>query len=132
MREFSNVLGGNVQHLIIGGAASGASLKQFLSECFRCPVYDGYGATECGSIASNQVWLLNHSLKYQYIFPDVKIKIVSVPEMGYSEFDVPYPRGEVYVKGPQLIDGYYKDQITTSLNFEDGWFKTGYRNLKTG
>lgn len=130
MAEFSTVLGDRIQHLIIGGASSSNSLKSFLLRCFKCPVYDGYGATECGSIASNNVSQLTHAfLTTQKLFPNVEVKLVSVPEMGYTTSDIPYPRGEVYVKTKQMITGYYKDDQTTSENFHDGWFKTGYESL---
>eukprot|EP01127_Copromyxa_protea_P002439 TRINITY_DN1232_c0_g1_i4.p1 TRINITY_DN1232_c0_g1~~TRINITY_DN1232_c0_g1_i4.p1 ORF type:complete len:931 (-),score=167.43 TRINITY_DN1232_c0_g1_i4:142-2934(-) len=114
MEDFSSILGGNIKHLIIGGAASGNDLKIFLEKCFKCPVYDGYGATECGSIASNNK-----------LFPNVKVRLESVPDMGYTTEDKPYPRGELFVSTPQMIEGYYKDSSTTEANFKQGWFRTG-------
>lgn len=35
-------------------------------------------------------------------------KLVSVPELGYTTEDKPYPRGELRVKTKRLITGYYK------------------------
>lgn len=47
-------------------------------------------------------------------------------ELGFTTSDLPYPRGHIYVKTPQMISGYYKNEEATKENFEDGYFKTGY------
>lgn len=52
-------------------------------------------------------------------------KLLSVPSMGYTLEDKPFPRGEILVKTPQMITGYYKDVKTTKENFVEGWFRTG-------
>eukprot|EP01128_Nolandella_sp_AFSM9_P002241 TRINITY_DN12624_c0_g1_i1.p1 TRINITY_DN12624_c0_g1~~TRINITY_DN12624_c0_g1_i1.p1 ORF type:complete len:387 (+),score=62.26 TRINITY_DN12624_c0_g1_i1:51-1211(+) len=114
LAEMKGVFGPELQHLIIGGAASSVRVKEFLKECFGCTIYDGYGTTEAGSIASNNV-----------LFPDVEAKLQSVPEMNYTLEDLPYPRGEILVKTKQMIVGYYKDEVNTKENFTDGWFRTG-------
>lgn len=55
MEDFSGFFGGQIQWLIVGGAASSPTIRKFLEKCFKCPVFDGYGATEAGSIATNNV-----------------------------------------------------------------------------
>lgn len=44
--------------------------------------------------------------------------------MGYFTTDQP-PRGELCVKTPYMISGYYKNQEETSEKFQDGFFCTG-------
>lgn len=44
--------------------------------------------------------------------------------MGYFSTDDP-PRGEICVKTPQMIDGYYKNPKETAERFVDGYFRTG-------
>ena len=39
------------------------------------------------------------------------IKLVDVPEMGYSADDKPFPRGELCVKAPNNITEYYKGVV---------------------
>lgn len=48
-------LGAKTHYLTIGGAASDPSLRTFLSRCFKCEIFYGYGTTEAGSIANNNV-----------------------------------------------------------------------------
>ena len=53
----------------------------------------------------------------------MQIKLVSVPEMGYYSAN---NCGEIRLKGPNMLSGYYKDEQINKESFdEDGFFKTG-------
>jgi len=57
---------------------------------------------------------------------NAEVCLLDVPDMEYLSTDLPYPRGELLVKGPSLFSGYYKNDEETAKAFtEDGWFKTG-------
>jgi long-chain acyl-CoA synthetase len=46
--------------------------------------------------------------------------------MDYLTTDKPNPRGEIWLRGPSVFAGYYKNASVTSESItEDGWFKTG-------
>ena len=53
-----------------------------------------------------------------------EFKLVDVPEMGYFTTDTP-PRGELCVKTPTMISGYYKNEHEMQEKFIDGYFRTG-------
>eukprot|EP00479_Gromia_sphaerica_P000883 TRINITY_DN11032_c0_g1_i1.p1 TRINITY_DN11032_c0_g1~~TRINITY_DN11032_c0_g1_i1.p1 ORF type:complete len:244 (-),score=45.18 TRINITY_DN11032_c0_g1_i1:72-803(-) len=58
--------------------------------------------------------------------PVNEIKLVSVHEMDYLITDSPEPRGEIWIRGPNIFGGYFKMPDKTSEAIEpDGWFKTG-------
>lgn len=63
-------------------------------------------------------------------FDQNEFKLVDVPEMKYTNKDVdeqgkPSPRGEIWVRGPNIIPGYYKQHEKTAETFIDGWLMSG-------
>lgn len=59
--------------------------------------------------------------------PSVEIKLLDVPEAGYLSTNNP-PQGEVLIRGPSVIKGYYKrDDLNNdpSIFAGDGWLRTG-------
>ena len=61
------------------------------------------------------------------VMPSVEIKLKDVPEAGYLSTNNP-PQGEVLIRGPSVIKGYYKrDDLNNDENIftKDGWLRTG-------
>ncbi|KAI8384984.1 uncharacterized protein BYT42DRAFT_564291 [Radiomyces spectabilis] len=123
--KVKQALGGNVRVMVTGSAPIGKDVMQFLRIAFCCDVREGYGATE--TTAATAVHFEN---EYQAghlgtPFSCNEIKLIDVPEMEYLSTD-PYPRGEICVRGPNVFQGYYKDEEKTREAIdEEGWFHTG-------
>eukprot|EP01129_Flabellula_baltica_P016886 TRINITY_DN9190_c0_g1_i1.p1 TRINITY_DN9190_c0_g1~~TRINITY_DN9190_c0_g1_i1.p1 ORF type:complete len:729 (+),score=164.84 TRINITY_DN9190_c0_g1_i1:52-2238(+) len=124
-KKAKKALGGNVRIILSGGAPLSAVTQNFISTVFDCPVLQGYGLTEtCAgcSISSpddSEVGQVGPPI------PSCEVKLVSVPDMNYTVQDKP-PKGEVWIRGPNVSRGYYKNPEKTAEDFtEDGWFKTG-------
>lgn len=111
--KWREALGGNIKIVVSGGAA----LQPRLARVFYAagiPILEGYGLTETSPvIAVNQ----RH-------FPNIKFGTVG-PVLENVEVKIDED-GEILMKGPSLMMGYYKDEEKTNeVIDENGWFHTG-------
>ncbi|CEI61873.1 Long-chain-fatty-acid--CoA ligase 1 [Fusarium venenatum] len=122
--KIREMTGGKIRFLFNGGSPISLSTKHFLSMVLA-PMFTGYGLTETcavGALGSPLEFTL-HSIGT--VPASAEIKLVSVPEFGYSA-DAETPQGEILIKGPAVMMGYYENEEETNKSFtEDGWFKTG-------
>ena len=108
--------GGNVKMIISGGAPIAQDMMDFFSG-LGIDVLNGYGITECAPIIA-----VNHN---NYI---VKGSVGPVLPIDDVRIDEPNEdgEGEIFVKGSNIMLGYYKDEEANAAAFsEDGYFKTG-------
>ncbi|MBQ3017185.1 MAG: AMP-binding protein [Clostridia bacterium] len=116
---FSSVraaFGGEVKMIISGGAPINAKILKFF-EGIGISTLNGYGITECAPIiAVNRSKNVVHGSVGNVI--DVDTVVIDSPnEAG---------EGEIWVKGPNVMLGYYKnEEATRDAITEDGYFKTG-------
>jgi long-chain acyl-CoA synthetase len=108
-----------------GGAAplSQDTLNQ-LKDLHGATINDVYGATENTAFASCMPWKGN--IKYGSVgvpIPNTDIKIVDL-ETGTKELEQGQ-EGEICIKGPQVMKGYYKKPEATAEAIKDGWFYLG-------
>ena len=116
LEKFSKLMPNRCKSITIGGAMVSPSVLNFMKRCFtRCTVYESYGITECGGVTSDN--FVENTLQY---------RLESVPEMGYTLQDKPFPRGELLTKTPQMFSGYINNQEETHAAItQDGFFRTG-------
>ena len=111
--KWREALGGNIEVIISGGA----SLQERLARVFNCariPIMEGYGLTETSPVIA-----VNHAE-----YPLMKFGTVG-PVLDNVEVKIAED-GEILMKGPSLMMGYYKDQEMTDQAIDkDGWFHTG-------
>ena len=123
-------LGGNVEFCLSASAPLSAKVKQLLKASFCCPVIEGYGQTE--GMGGQFVQDLNDAYLESVggPLPCNEFKLVDIPDMGYTHKDVDEqgrstPRGEIWMRGANIIPGYYKNDEKNLETFEDGWLKSG-------
>ena len=97
-------------HLIICG---GAHLSPEIAEEFELlgiQTLQGYGITECSPLISVNCNYANKVGSVGLPLPSLEVKIDD---------------GEVCVRGPSVMQGYYNDPEQTAAALSDGWFRTG-------
>lgn len=129
--KMKDVLGGRVQVLLSGSAPLAVPVKKFLKACFAAPFLEGYGQTE----GMGAEFLTHPDDPRTDIVggpvPMNEFKLIDVPEMNYFSTDKDEhgrhaPRGEILVRGSNIIPGYYKaDDKTTESIDADGWLHSG-------
>lgn len=115
----------------IFGISGGGALPESVDEFYRImniKVLEGYGLTELGPVISVRDY--KHPV-YNTVGPllkDVKFKIVNEEGKSLKTGD----KGELWVKTPQLMLGYFKrPELTEAAITPEGWFKTGDLVRKT-
>lgn len=104
-------LGGRIRHFSSGGAPLAPELAEFFWS-IGVPVYQGYGLTETSPIVSANLPSANKVGSVGRPIPHVQVKIAA--------------DGEILVKGPCVMQGYYRKPDQTSEVFTpDGWFCSG-------
>ena len=125
--KIHSVFGGKLKLIMNGGAPLTADLYEWLRVCSGAIVLQGYGLTETfGGICASLPNMTNlNELNVGSMGPEIEMRLVSVPEMGYS-VDDEYPSGEIQVRAPQNFSYYYKNEEQTHLAIDsDGFFSTG-------
>lgn len=102
--------------LFINGAAA---LDKEVEEGFNnlgIRIDQGYGLTETSPVISSAYGKYRRLGSVGQVFPSLEAKIVDANEQGV---------GEVVVKGPSVMLGYYNNEKATNEVIKDGWFYTG-------
>lgn len=108
--------GGKLHLFGIGGAPLSLRTEKFLLDA-GFPYYCAYGLTESSPLVTGASEEKRLGSVGQ-ILPTIETKI----EKSHPD----QKEGELYIKGPSIMQGYYKDPETTSeVLSDDGWLKTG-------
>ena len=94
---------GEVRYLTSGASPISPEVFEFLRICFSATVIEGYGMTETScTIALTRPGdpIMGH---VGPPLPCVELKLEDIPEMGYTNKDQPYPRGEVGAPACSLL-----------------------------
>lgn len=114
-RQLINEFGGKMRFIISGGAPLDKKVSMKFNE-MGIHVVQGYGLTETSPViaAENDYYVKPGSIGFP--MRSVLVDLVNKDENGI---------GELRVKGPNIMLGYYEDEEATNKVLKDGWFYTG-------
>ena len=114
-KQVINALGGELRFVISGGAPADSQISQGFND-LGIKTVQGYGLSETSPViaAENDKIMKNGSVGIPMI--NDTIEIVNKDENGI---------GEIRVKGPNIMLGYYEMTELTNEVLKDGWFYTG-------
>ena len=114
-KQIIDALGGKLRFIISGGAPADPLISKGFND-FGIKTVQGYGLTETSPViaAEDDKHMKNGSIGIT--MKNVELEIVNKDENGI---------GEIRVKGPNVMLGYYEMQEETNKVLKDGWFYTG-------
>jgi len=105
-----------------GGMALNQSIAHRWEQITGCPINEGYGLTE-----SSAGVIINHGQTCRRLGsvgkPMLGVEIKIVDKLGQSV--KVGDRGELHIKGPQVMQGYWQNTAATCAVLKDGWLATG-------
>ncbi len=112
--------GGNLQYFIGGGALLDIELQRFFY-ALGIPMYQGYGLSEAAPIISANSPNRHKLGSSGVIVKDLQLRILDEDgnEMPVGE------KGEIVVKGDNVMAGYWKNEEATRDTLKEGWLYTG-------
>ncbi len=114
-KKIKKSLGGNIKTFIVGAATINPSIiESFYKLGFKA--LQGYGLTECSPLVAGNNDIFYKADSVGLPIPNVEYKINNPDSQG---------NGEIIVKGPNVMLGYYNDPEATDMVFKKGWFYTG-------
>jgi acyl-CoA synthetase (AMP-forming)/AMP-acid ligase II len=115
---------GSLRFVISGGAPIGVEIQNRFNKLIpRAMMLEGYGLTECVSQGAAVTPMGGYRTGFVGVPHLNDIKIVD-PELGGDEMP-PGEQGEIVLKGPCLMEGYWQQPEETEKVFRHGWFHTG-------
>ena len=114
-KELINALGGNMRFIVSGGAPLDSKVSKWFNQ-IGMHLVQGYGLTETSPVISAEN---DNCIKYGSVgkpMNSVEILIKNPDSNGI---------GEIAVKGPNVMLGYYNNETQTNAVLKDGWFYTG-------
>jgi crotonobetaine/carnitine-CoA ligase len=114
---------------VANGGPVPSDVYRALTERFKIPhVIDGYGLTECPCVCQNPI---NGTIKVGSMglparHPDPSIRFTEMKIVDEEGRELPFGKvGELAIRSPVLMKGYFRDQQQTADAIREGWFHTG-------
>jgi long-chain acyl-CoA synthetase len=106
---------------VSGGAAMPVDVMRSFEQTFSCVVVEGYGLTETSPVVTFNHPASRRAGSIGIPIADVQVRLVDDHGKDVSDGEV----GEITVRGPNVMKGYWSKPEETAKAIPDGWFRTG-------
>ncbi len=113
--EIHDQFGGKLRLFVNGAAALDPKVEKGFNE-LGITTFQGYGLTESSPVVAAENDFEQRIGSVGKVFPSLKVKIINKNKEGI---------GEIIVKGPTVMLGYYQNEEATKETIKDGWLYTG-------
>ena len=120
--KMKNVDASSVRYWISGAAPLSQDVRRLFEEQFQTKIIEGYGLTE--STSGFALQRLERPLKLNsvgQVFPESEVGVFDENYTLLQQGDI----GELAIKGPNVMKGYYKMEAETQEVLKNGWLLTG-------
>ena len=111
-----------IKFVITGGDRLNVQMNLRSKEYLGTGILEGYGLTECSPVVA-----VGHSAddcRLGTVGQFFDTYEVQIRDRNDRILDM-HEEGVLWVKGPSVVSGYFRDEVNTSERFVDGWFNTG-------
>jgi long-chain acyl-CoA synthetase len=108
-------MGGRLRMMVVGGAPSPIHVLKGLRR-LGIPVIEGYGLTEASPVVSLSRTDDARPGSIGYKLPNIEVRIADPDPRGV---------GELQVRGPIVMKGYFRNEAATREAFDGDWLRTG-------
>ena len=113
----------SLRYCVTGGAPMPVDVLRNFDQRYNVAILEGYGLSETSPAASfNRLDRPRKPGSIGLPLPGVELKLVDDAGATIDETLVP---GEIWIRGPNVMKGYYKQPEATAESIVNGWFKTG-------
>ena len=112
--------GGKLDFFIGGGALLDIDLQRFFY-AIGIPMFQGYGLSEATPIISSNGMKIHKLGSSGYLVKPLELRIMDSDGITLPN----YEKGEIVIKGENVMAGYYKNETATAETIKDGWLYTG-------
>jgi long-chain acyl-CoA synthetase len=112
----------NVRQCLTGASKMPEAAARLLAERFGVALREGYGLTECSPVVTSSASITPKVGSIGVPIEGVEVRLVDPEGDDVLDGDA----GEVWVRGPNVFQGYWNDPVTTARVLDaDGWVHTG-------